>query len=152
MRRTTCLIALMTLCSGLTTPSAAMAAKEKQMIVTADTRKTAFRSAVQIWQQGRADLIGEFVTKGYVGHASSGDRDIRGLRQRVSEFHVLYPDMKFTIDDQLAEGDRISTRMTGIGTSKATGRLVHLIGLNISRFVGNRIAEEWPVWEVVQSK
>ena len=122
------------------------------MIVTAETRKAAFRDAVQIWQKGSADLIGDVVANGYVGHTSSGDRDIQGLRQRVSEFHSLYPDLKFTIEDQLADGDRIATRMTATGTSKATGNVVHLIGLNISRFVGNRIAEEWPVWEVVQSR
>lgn len=122
------------------------------MAVTAQTRKAAFRRVVQIWQDGRSDLIGEAVTSDYIGHSSAGDRNIDGLRQRVSTFHALYPDVKFTIEDQLAEGDRIATRMTVVGTSKATGKTVHLIGLNISRFVGNRIAEEWPVWEVLQTK
>jgi predicted ester cyclase len=122
------------------------------MIVSTDTRKAAFRRAVQVWQLGRADLIGAVVTKEYVGHTSSGDRDIQGLRQRVAEFHTLYPDMKFTIEDQLADGDRIATRMTATGTSTASRKVVHLLGMNISRFVGNRIAEEWPVWEVVQPK
>lgn len=152
MSRAICLMIIVAACCGLTTATAATSPKHNKMTVTAETRKAAFRGAVQVWQQGRADLIGDVVTKGYVGHASSGDRDIRGLRQRVSEFHALYPDLKFTIEDQLVDGDRVATRMTAIGTSKATGKVVNLVGLNISRFVGNRIAEEWPVWEVVQSK
>ena len=152
MSRAACLTAIVAVSSVLTTATAATSAKENKVVVTADTRKAAFRSAVQVWQQGRADLIGDVVTKEYVGHASSGERDIHGLRKRVSEFHALYPDLKFTIEDQFADGDRIVTRMTATGTSKSTGKVVHLIGLNISRFVGNRIAEEWPVWEVVQSK
>lgn len=118
------------------------------MIVSADTQKAAFRRAVEIWQEGRTDLIEGLVTNDYVGHTSIGDRNIDGLRARVTEFHALYPDIRFTIEDQIAEGDRIATRLSARGTSKATGKAVHLIGLNVSRFVGNRIAEEWPVWEI----
>src|SRR4051812_44639609 len=99
--RATYLIAIVAVCCGLTSVSASTAAKDKKMLVTAETRKAAFRDAIQAWQQGRSDLIGDVVTKGYVGHASSGDRDIQGLRKRVSEFHALYPDVKFTIEDQL---------------------------------------------------
>jgi predicted ester cyclase len=98
------------------------------------------------------DLIGDVVTRDYVGHTSSGDRNLEGLRKRISDFHNLYPDTKFTVEDQLVEGDQVATRLTAVGTSRATGKVVHLIGLNISRFVGNRIAEEWPVWEPVQAK
>ncbi|MEO6113858.1 MAG: ester cyclase [Sphingomicrobium sp.] len=123
--------------------------KENQVVVSTDSKKAVFRRAVEVWQRGRAELLDALVTHDYVGHTSKGDRNIDGLRARVTEFHALYPDIKFTIEDQFVEGDRVATRMTAYGTSKATGKSVHLIGLNISRFVGNRIAEEWPVWEVV---
>ena len=119
-------------------------------MASVDSRKAAFRQALDIWQEGRVDRVDGVVTGDYVGHTSTGDRNIDGLRKRIVEFHALYPDIKFTVEDQLAEGDYITTRMTALGTSKATGRPVRLIGLNISRFVGNRIAEEWPVWEVVR--
>lgn len=143
-------ITFLVLWSGFGTHSAARGMNENQVVVNADSRKAVFRRAVEIWQQGRAELIDAVVTPNYVGHTSKGDRNIDGLRARVTEFHALYPNIKFTIEDQLAEGDRITTRMTAYGTSKATGKSVHLIGLNISRFAANRIAEEWPVWEVVQ--
>jgi predicted ester cyclase len=124
--------------------------KGQQAVASADTRKAAFRQALEIWQEGRADRVDAVVTANYVGHTSTGDRNIDGLRKRIVEFHALYPDIRFTVEDQLAEGDRVTTRMTAIGTSQATGKPVRLIGVNISRFVGNRIAEEWPVWEVVR--
>ena len=151
MRQTSLLIAPLALCFAPVCP-AAVPARGDKMAITAQTREAVFRRTAQIWQEGRVDLIGEIVTSDYIGHTSAGDRNIDGLRQRILAFHALYPDMKFTIEDQLADGDRIVTRMTAVGTSKATGKVVHLIGLNISRFVGNRIAEEWPVWEQVQSK
>ena len=124
--------------------------KGHEVGVNAESRKAAFRRALRIWQSGRADLITQVVTKDYIGHTSSGDRNADGLRKRIVDFHTLYPDVSFTIEDQVAEGDRVATRMMAVGTSSATGQRIKLIGLNISRFVGNRIAEEWPVWEVVQ--
>ena len=117
--------------------------------VTAETRKAAFRRAVEMWQNGRADLIAAMVTSDYVGHSSSGDRNVAGLRKRMIEFHALYPNIRFTIEDQLCDGDRIATRMTAVGTSSTTGQRIKLSGLNISRFSGNLIAEEWPVWETL---
>jgi predicted SnoaL-like aldol condensation-catalyzing enzyme len=146
--RTTQFIVVLMLCGLFGSQSRAGGTKEHQ--VTGESRKSAFRHAIDVWQDGRVDLIAEVVTPDYVGHTSAGDRDVNGLRQRVSEFHALYPDIKFTVEDQVAEGDRVTTRMTASGTSKATGKPVHLIGLNISRFVGGRIAEEWPVWEIVR--
>jgi predicted ester cyclase len=143
-------ITFLMLCSGLDVQCSARTVKENQVAVTAEARKAVFRRAVEIWQQGNAQLIDAVVTPNYVGHTSKGIRNIDGLRARVTEFHALYPDIKFTIEDQFAEGDRIATRMTAYGTSKENGKSVHLIGLNISRFVGNRIAEEWPVWEIVR--
>lgn len=142
-------ITFLILCSGFASQCAARGMKGNQVVVSSDSRKAVFSRAIEIWQQGRAELIEAVVTPNYVGHTSKGDRNIDGLRARVSEFHALYPNIKFTIQDQLAEGDRIATRMTANGTSKATGKPVHLVGLNFSRFVGDRIAEEWPVWEVV---
>lgn len=122
--------------------------KAMKPALVAEARKAAFRRAVEMWQTGRADLITQLVTTDYVGHPTSGDRNADGLRKRMTEFHALYPDIKFTIEDQVAEGDRVATRMTAVGTSSVTGQRVKLTGFNISRFVGSRIAEEWPVWEV----
>lgn len=144
---------LMATAIGLYSADASGSARKVEghrVTVTAETRKAAFRHVVQIWQDGRADLISDMITEDYVGHPSSGDRNAQGLRKRIFDFHQLYPDLKFTIEAQVAEGDRVATRLTGVGTASATGKPVRLIGLNISRFVGNRIAEEWPVWENVR--
>ena len=150
MRKATLCITFLMLCSGLAGQCSAHPIKESQVAVSPMSRKAVFRRAVEIWQKGHAELIDTVVTHDYVGHTSKGNRNIDGLRARITEFHALYPDIRFTIEDQLAEGDRIATRMTAYGTSKETGKVVHLIGLNISRFVGDRIAEEWPVWEIVR--
>ena len=80
------------------------------MASVVEARKAVFRQAVEMWQTGRADLISQLVTTDYVGHSTSGDRNADGLRKRITEFHALYPDIKFTIQDQLAEGDRLGSK------------------------------------------
>jgi|SRR3954471_16252320 predicted ester cyclase len=116
--------------------------------VGAEARKTTVRAYISIWQSGRIDRLGTVIAAGYSGHAAAGDRDLAGLKERITAFRSAYPDMRFTIEDQVIQGDRVATRMTATGTSAKTGRAVRLVGLNISRFSGNRIVEEWPVWEV----
>jgi predicted ester cyclase len=113
----------------------------------ADRNKATFRAYLQVWQNGDVDKLGSIIAPGYVGHASTGDRDLAGLIERIGVFRRLYPDVKFEILDQVAEGDRVATRMRATATSSASGQRVVLFGLNISRFVDGRVVEEWPVWE-----
>lgn len=119
----------------------------QQAVTSADARKATVRRYIAIWESGRIDRLGSVIADGYVGHTASGDRDISGLRTRIAAFRAAYPDMRFTIEDQLADGDRIATRMTAAGRSAKTGQPVYLVGINISRFASHRIVEEWPAWE-----
>src|SRR4051812_38376898 len=127
------------------TPAAVAAPHEGN---SADARKATVRRYIDIWQTGRIDRLGTVIADGYSGHAASGTRDLAGLRQRIVAFRLAYPDMRFTIHDQIIDGDRIATRMSAVGTSAKTGKRIRLVGLNISRFSGNRVVKEWPVWEV----
>jgi predicted ester cyclase len=122
----------------------------KQSVETkAAQHKAVFRHYVTIWERGALNELSNVLTANYVGHSASGSRDLDGLRERISQFHKLYPDAHFVIEDQVAEGDEVATRMTATATSSATGKPVKLVGLNVSRFMDGRIAEEWPVWETV---
>ena len=121
---------------------------EQAQLGPAEERKLVVRRYIEVWQNGSLEELSELIADGYVGHPASGDRDIDGLRRRIAQFRAAYPDMRFTIEDQLSVGNRVATRMTATGIATATGKPVRLIGINISRFMGNRIVEEWPVWEV----
>lgn len=109
--------------------------------------KAVFRRYVTIWESGALDDLPDVLAPNYVGHVASGSRGVDGLRDRITRFRQLYPDVRFVIEDQVAEGDRVATRLTATATSSATGKVVKLVGLNVSRFQEGRIAEEWPVWE-----
>lgn len=61
---------------------------------------------------------------------------------------VAFPDMHWTADEQLSDGDRVLTRFEWTGTHRgpflgvpATGRPVKVWGMVIDRLVGGRIKE-----------
>lgn len=86
----------------------------------------------------------------FVGHGgrrtfthADGMAEARGWRE-------AFPDLKITIDKQVAEGDLVAVRWTARGTNTgagngipATGRAVQMSGTTLFRMEDGRIAEEW---------
>jgi predicted ester cyclase len=64
-----------------------------------------------------------------------------GARQSVALYRELFPDLRFTVDEQVSEGDRVASRWTLTGTHR--GRAVRLRGIVISRFEDGKIVEDW---------
>jgi steroid delta-isomerase-like uncharacterized protein len=65
-------------------------------------------------------------------------------------FVAAFPDIRHHIEDQVAEGDRVATRLTVRGTHQGdfmgmppTGRTVEIGAINIKRFADGKIAEHW---------
>ena len=116
--------------------------------MSAQSNKDLFRAYVGLWESGRVDELGTAIHERYVGHAPTGDRDLEGLRQRITVFGQLYSGVRFQIEDQLAVGSKVTTRLTGAAKRAADGQDVKLFGLNICRILDGRIIEEWMAWEI----
>ena len=72
-----------------------------------------------------------------------------GLKRFASALYLALPDWRATIDDLLADGDKVVVRWTARGThlgdwggTPATGRQVTTTGIDIERLVDGRIVEE----------
>jgi ketosteroid isomerase-like protein len=61
------------------------------------------------------------------------------VRQLISD----YPDLHLTIDDMIAEGDKVVFRFSMHGTHVTDRKPVSLTLLSIMRFAGSQFAEEW---------
>ena len=114
-----------------------------------DDNKSVFRRFVDVWANGDFSQLDQVVAKNYIGHVSSGDRTYDGLMARIVTFRVRYPDVQFSIEDQIVDGDKVATRLTARGTQQPTGKATTLMGLNISRMERGKITEEWATWEVL---
>jgi predicted ester cyclase len=102
------------------------------------------------------DLLDELVTTGYIEHDPlPGQREgIDGIRDR---FRMLIDglDAHFTIEDLIAEGDRVVVRWTNSGTNvgeffgaPATNRPFTTAGIDIYRVEDGKLAEHWHVVDV----
>ena len=98
------------------------------------------------------DTLDEVYTSDVVWHMP--DQEVRGIeeaKQFIAMFKTAFPDMSATVEDVIAEGDKVVTRVTLRGTHQGeveefgppTGRQVEIEGITIHRIEDGKIAEEW---------
>jgi predicted ester cyclase len=120
--------------------------------------------ARRVWLEYRSaghglDGIDELIDPSYRRHEPNGAIQItgrEGFRKMLEGAHVSMPDVTFSVDDQVAAGDRVVTRWTARATQMSawrgvepTARRFSFTGVTISRFVEGRIAEEWVQMDLV---
>lgn len=130
--------------------------------MTLDENKALARRALdEVWSTGDVDAVDEIFAPDFVSHQHShpdgpGDvADVGALKAFVREFHAAFPDFSDTVDDQLAEGDKVVTRFTSSGTHEGplmgvepTGTRVSWMGITIDRIENGRIVENWVSWDM----
>jgi predicted ester cyclase len=91
-------------------------------------------------------------TEDYALHPNASGRPPgpAGLKQSVHGFVANWPDMRVTVDDMIAEGDKVASRWTIRGTDLRQQKEMTLMMIFISRFVGDKIAEEWLVGQPIE--
>ena len=97
-------------------------------------------------------IVDELFTPDYVNHAlgaaPGGGREAE--KHLIEGMLTAFPDMRFTIEDMVAEGDKVVVRYTIQGTHQgafmglpATGKAFTTTAIVILRFENGKIAEEW---------
>jgi steroid delta-isomerase-like uncharacterized protein len=94
----------------------------------------------------------ELYAPAYVYHGPGvfGDMDRAAMKQMMAAFFTAFPDMHVTVEDLIAEGDKVVSRYTFRGTHQGeimgvptTGKVVTLTGIIISRVAGGKVVEDW---------
>jgi predicted ester cyclase len=82
------------------------------------------------------------------------DLSLNHFKQMISGFLTAFPDLHFTIEDQLTSGEKVSTRWTAKGTNtgplsdmKPTGKKIAIEGLIIDHLVNGKVAKRWELWD-----
>jgi predicted ester cyclase len=106
--------------------------------------------------QGNLDVADELFAPDYVGHNPASPEDTRGpegVKEFASMFRSAFPDVHLSVEDQVAEGDKMVTRWIASGTHQgdlmgiaSTGNRVSFVGITINRFEGGKVAEEWQIF------
>ena len=117
------------------------------MIDIVPGRSESFARLIAVWN-GDAPLeeLDSLVSLTYRGHVGRRDRDAVRLKQDIGAYRERMPGVRFTVEHQFAEGAHLATRLTASAPAGRSGAST-VCGLNISRWEGRLLAEEWAVWE-----
>jgi steroid delta-isomerase-like uncharacterized protein len=103
--------------------------------------------------RGNLDIVDELIADDYVDHnpalpnLASGRE---GVRQYVRILKAAFPDATHTVEDVIAEGDKVMTRVTARGTFlgecigyRPNGNVIEISGIAVHRIANGRLAEHW---------
>jgi steroid delta-isomerase-like uncharacterized protein len=119
-----------------------------------ENKAVARRELEEIFTKGNLDAAADVYAPTYISHEPTGREDIRGLeavKQVAAAVRQAFPDTRITVEDQIAEGDKVVTRFTTRATHQGelfgippTGREVEVTSIGMAHIEGGKIAEYWP--------
>ncbi len=126
--------------------------------MTEDNKALNRRFVEEVINQGNIEAIDELIDPGVVDHsAPEGFPTGReGAKQFAAMMRSAFPDLHLTIEDMIAEGDKVVMRSTWSGTHQgefmgipATGRRVTVSAIDISRVADGRMVEHWEQFDAL---
>ena len=113
-----------------------------------DANKAVVRAYMtEVINNGKLDAYETYFSSDVV---FNGQRQVKQQLARRQAMNRAFPDHRVTVDDQIAEGDRVVTRVTFTGTHLGdfngiapTGRFLRYSGIAIDRIVDGKVVEMW---------
>ena len=132
-------------------------AKEKRN-VSAEQNKAIFRRYVEeMANQGNLEVADEIFDR-YIAHQPDGttlERDPEDVKRFHRGWRSAFPDLRISIENHIAEGDKVVARITVRGTPQrefrgmaSTGKEIELKGVTIFRFSEEgKVVESWDSYD-----
>ena len=123
-------------------------------MVIQDNKELVRQFAEEVFNRRNVAAIDDFVAPDEVDHTlpPSLPSNIAGTKRATEMFLKAFPDLHVTIDDIVAEGDKVAVRFTSRGTQRApfagvppTGRPVAIQSYQIARIANGKFVEVWGV-------
>jgi predicted ester cyclase len=118
-----------------------------------ESNKATYRRFInEVFNQGRLDMVDELVDESYTLHdAPPGTPEgPEAIKQVVKMFRAAFPDLQITIEDQIAEGDKVCSLAVTRGTHKGTifgiaptGNSIAMKGLTLVTIIDGKLVETW---------
>ena len=112
--------------------------------------KSLIRHVYELLNRREMDTSYELYAPGNVAHFTTGDMSLTQTREFEAMFVTAFPDISFTIEDMVAEGDRVAVRVTSKGTHKGefmgiapTGNKIEMTNTSIYGIADGKLAEYW---------
>ncbi len=89
-----------------------------------------------------------YYSPAFVDHVNDLEfRGLEGARRSVEMYTSVLSEIEITVQDQVVDGDRVTSRF--LVTARSRGRRVRFGGITISRFEGGLIVEDWSVTDTL---
>jgi predicted ester cyclase len=115
------------------------------------------RSEAELWSKGNLQVADELYSPDFVCHFIDGIewKGLKGIKDAVSSHRESFPDWHESVDDIVAEGDKVVIRITSTGTQLGefagiapTGRKIRIDEIHIFRLAAGKVVEQWGMPDV----
>jgi steroid delta-isomerase-like uncharacterized protein len=116
------------------------------------------RRWVDVWNERDLDAVDDLLAPEFVRHDPNSP-EVRGPaaeRQFIELYLTAFPDLQFTIEELVSNGDTVAVRLTAVGTQRGellglppTGKTVRIAVMEMYRIADGRIAEQWVVMDAL---
>jgi steroid delta-isomerase-like uncharacterized protein len=113
----------------------------------------------EVWNKGNLPVTDELFAPNYAHHDTSTPdvgRGPDGEKKRATLYRTAFPDLRFTVEDIIADGETVMARWSCRGTHKGdlsgiapTGKQFTISGISIARFANGKMTEGWVNWEAL---
>jgi steroid delta-isomerase-like uncharacterized protein len=116
-----------------------------------EANKTVIRRLIDdFWNKQNFSIVDELCTPEMIYQNDGASLRRQEVKALFVQIRTAFPDMRISIDDLVAEGDKVAVRWTSYGTHQgellgipATNRQMTMTGLTIYRIAGGRVVEAW---------
>jgi predicted ester cyclase len=117
-----------------------------------EENKALLRRFIELWNTGNVTAADEFVNTGLADHTllPGLPPGLAGFKLMVSGFRAAFPNLRISIDDLIAQGDKAAARVTFRGTQHGefqgippTGKSFTMGAIGILRFKNGEVVEHW---------
>jgi steroid delta-isomerase-like uncharacterized protein len=103
----------------------------------------------EIFEEGRPEAVDELCADDFIGH-TWGNADKEGLKAAMARVAQGLADAKFTIEDEIGEGDKVAVRLTATARHigefmgmPASGRSYEIGEIHLFRVQDGKVSEHW---------
>jgi predicted ester cyclase len=119
-------------------------------ILMSEENKAIMRLWFDMYTTGDVNIADEIFAPSWLDHATGRSKNVADVKANVWRARAAFPDVQVTIEDMVAEGDKIAVRYSWTGTHRGefmgiapTGKKISWASCTVRRIVDGKIIEHW---------
>jgi predicted ester cyclase len=120
-----------------------------------EENKALVQRVVGFWNRRELGAFLNVLAPDYIEHLPDGDVSLQQIKQYASTFFTAFPDIVFTIENMVADGDMVAVRINWRGTHRGTfmgfsptGKKIDITNAIFIRILESKWVEFWNVTDM----